>query len=68
MKNLFFYLSPHPYFLCPVFSSPLALSKTSPFLPHSFTLHDSGLCPKIPIHQDSTADSASRMLRPHPSI
>lgn len=45
-KNLLPYLSAHPYFLCPVFISPLALTRTPPFLSHSFSLLC--LCPKIP--------------------
>lgn len=45
-KNLLLYLSARPYFLCPVFISPLALTRTPPFLSHSFSLLC--LCPKIP--------------------
>lgn len=45
-KNLLLYLSAHPYFLCPVFISPLALTRTPHFLSHSFSLLC--LCPKTP--------------------
>ena len=36
-KNLLLYLYPHPYLLGPVFISPLALSRNSPFQSHSLT-------------------------------